>query len=370
MICLDLEKRIDGFRLSAKVNESQGSRILALFGRSGCGKTTLVNMIAGLVKPDRGRIELNGDILFDSEAGINIPPEKRRIGYVFQEGRLFPHLSVAKNLTYGMRRNPGTDALGFEEALTLLDLHNLLDRMPDRLSGGERQRVAIARALLSRPKMLLMDEPLASLDSHRKAEILPFIERLRDTTDIPIVYVSHAMEEVTRLADKVGIIDDGTLVALDTVEALTSRLDLRPLTGRFEAGSVLPVTLTGHDTQYGLSHLSFPGGTLTVPRVDLPVGAAFRVRIRARDVILSPDRIDNISPLNRLEGIVRQVEPDSDGPMADILIDVGHPLWARITRYSADTLGLHPGKKIWALVKTVSIDRTSLGGANYNRTDA
>lgn len=361
MIRLDIDQRLGDFRLQAKIDCPEPVRLLALFGRSGCGKTSLINAVAGLSRPDHGWIDIGGDILFESGTGVDIPPERRRIGYVFQEGRLFPHLSIRRNLTYGMRRAGGPAAITFDHAVALLGLEPLLERKPGRLSGGERQRVAIGRALLAHPRMLLMDEPLASLDAARKDEILPFIERLRDEANVPIIYVSHAMEEVARLADRVALMDDGRVAALDSIEALTSRLDLRPLTGRYEAGTVFPVTVEAQDETYGLTRLRCTGGMLTVPRLDLPVGHGFRVRIRARDVILSLSEPAAISPLNRLQGTVRELAAETDGPMVDVLLDVGVPLWSRITRRSADNLDLAPGKPVWALVKTVSIDRASLG---------
>ena len=239
MISIDILHRLGSFTLAAKFDTSSRG-ITAIFGRSGAGKTSIVNVLAGLLQPHSGRIEIDGHVLLDTKKQINVPPEKRRLGYVFQESRLFPHYSVRRNLTYGMRRTPEAERrVDFDDVVGVLGIEALLDRKPRSLSGGERQRVALGRALLASPNLLLMDEPLASLDALRKQEILPFIERLRDHFDIPIVYVSHDMDEIIRLADTLILIDEGRVAAIGSVEDLTSRLDLRPLTGRYEAGSVI-----------------------------------------------------------------------------------------------------------------------------------
>jgi molybdate transport system ATP-binding protein len=225
-ILVDVEKKVSaGFALAARFETS--GRVTALFGRSGAGKSTLVNIIAGLLRPDRGRIEIDGQTLFDGEQRIDIPTRKRRVGYVFQEGRLFPHLSVRSNLLYGRRFTPARSRWGsLDEIVDLLGIETLLDRRPASLSGGEKQRVAIGRALLSSPRLLLMDEPLAALDQERKGEILPFIERLRDRMQMPIVYVSHAVDEVSRIADTVVLLEDGKVVAVGGVnEVLASRIE-------------------------------------------------------------------------------------------------------------------------------------------------
>ncbi len=363
MLEISVRKNLDRFGLEAEL-ACETSGIIALFGRSGAGKTTLVNLLAGLLRPDSGRIAINGTVLFDSARGVNLPPEKRRIGYVFQEGRLFPHLSVRANLCYGLKRQPaGERRIALEPIVTLLGLEALIDRRPARLSGGEKQRVALGRALLANPRLLLMDEPLAALDQPRKDEILPFIERLRDEFDTPIVYVSHAMQEIVRLADTLILMSEGRIIASGALEDLTSRLDLRPLTGRYEAGAVLEASLACHDPTGEISELAFPGGTLKVPHLDLAPGSGLRVRIRARDVALALSRPKDTSFLNILEGRIAEISED-DGPLADILIDLGgSSLWARITTLSQRQLGLRPGQTVYALVKAVAIDRHSLGRA-------
>jgi molybdate transport system ATP-binding protein len=364
MIEVAVEKRLGAFALDARFTAPE-SGITALFGRSGAGKTSLVNALAGLMRPDRGRILVAGQALFDSERGVDLPPERRRLGYVFQEGRLFPHYSVRGNLLYGRKRAVPEDGPGFETVVELLGIGDLLERRPVDLSGGEKQRVAIGRALLASPRLLLMDEPLASLDAPRKAEILPFIERLRDELKLPVFYVSHEMEEIIRLADLLVLLDGGKVAAVGPVEDLTSRLDLWPLTGRYEAGSVIRTTLRGHDATFGLSELAFPGGRLRVSKIEMPLGTPIRVRIRARDVVLATERPAHLSIRNAFAGTVFEVAPGR-GPQIDLKLDIGTPqfplmLLARITLRAFQELQLAPGKPIFALVKTVSFDRHSFG---------
>lgn len=361
MLEISVEKRLGALSLRAELNcPTEG--VVALFGRSGAGKTSLVNMLAGLLRPDRGRIALRGETLFDSAAGIDLPPHRRRIGYVFQESRLFPHLKVRDNLLYGWRRTPEAERpIGLEEVVALLGLKDLLQRRPGALSGGEKQRVALGRALLANPRLLLMDEPLANLDQARKQEILPFVERLRDELRLPVVYVSHAMEEIVRLADTLVLVSDGRVVASGPLEELTSRLDLRPLTGRYEAGAVVAATLARHDLADDLSELSFAGGLLVVPRLDVPEGTALRLRIRARDVALSLARPEGLSIQNIFPARVLDLGEEG-GAQLDVRLDVGGaPLWARITARARRQLDLAPGREVYALVKSAAIDRGALG---------
>lgn len=358
---MDVTARLGSFAVSAQL-ACETSGIVAFFGRSGAGKTSLVNMLAGLVQPERGRIAVNGEVLFESARGIDLPPERRRLGYVFQDGRLFPHLSVRRNLLYGYARAPaGERRINLDRVVDLLGLGDLLARRPNRLSGGEKQRVALGRALLANPRLLLMDEPLAALDQPRKEEVLPFIERLRDTLAIPIVYVSHSMAEIVRLADTLVLVSDGRIEAVGAVEDLTSRLELRPLTGRYEAGAVVPARVARQDERYGLTELSFVGGVLRVPRVAVPVGTELRLRVRARDVSLALQPPKEISVLNILPCKVDAIG-EEEGAQVDLRLDAGGaPLWARITRRSLEQLGLVPGAQVFALVKAIAIDRSSLG---------
>jgi molybdate transport system ATP-binding protein len=263
-----------------------------------------------------------------------------------------------------MRRTAAAERrVSFDDVVNVLGIESLLERRPRALSGGERQRVALGRALLASPKLLLMDEPLASLDAARKQEILPFIERLRDQFGIPIVYVTHAMEEIVRLADTLILIDDGRVAAIGAVEELTSRLDLRPLTGRYEAGSVISAEVAGHDDAFNLTILHFAGGTIRVPRVDRSVGAGVRVRVRARDVSLAVKKPEGVSELNIFEGRVAEIRgsgEDAARAQIDIRVDIGVPLWVRITRRSVHDLGLAVGSPVFALIKSTSIDRQIL----------
>lgn len=350
-------RRVQGdFKLDVEL--SAGAGVTALFGRSGSGKSSVVNMVAGLYRPDEGRIKVDGRVLFDKAAGIDVPPENRRLGMVFQDARLFPHLDVRANLEFGMRRVPAAErAVAFDDVVEVLGVGHLLARRPATLSGGERQRVAIGRALLASPRILLMDEPLAALDGARKAELLPFIGRLARRFAIPILYVSHAMDEVLRLADTLAIMDGGRAAVVGPVEEVLSRPDLRPLTGRYEAGAVLKATVSGHDPTYGLSTLSFVGGTLVAARVDLPVGTLVRVRIHARDITIAVDRPGRVSTRNVLPAVVRSVR-EVDNHVVDVVLDVGGtPLWAQITAQAQAQLGLLPGMRVHALLKAVNIAR-------------
>lgn len=359
---VDVERRLGAFSLRAAFMADGATT--ALFGRSGSGKSTLLNLIAGLLTPARGRIAIGDSVLFDSEHGVDVPAHRRRIGYVFQEGRLLPHFTVRQNLLYGRFFTPRADRYAdFGQVVVLLDLAQLLERRPHTLSGGEKQRVAIGRALLASPRMLLMDEPLASLDAGRRGEILYYIERLRDETRIPIVYVSHAIEEVVRLADTVVLVSDGGVAACGPMHEIMGRIELRRMIGRYEGGAVIDARVLAQDLDSGLARLGFAGGELLAPDVDALVGEAVRIRVRARDVSLALERPKDISILNCLKG--RIVELDAQpGTSVDVRLDVaGTPLIARITRHSANALGLAPGKEAWALVKAISLDRHSTGFA-------
>jgi len=360
MLEVDLEHRVGAFALD--IHFTSGSGLTALFGRSGAGKTMTVNAIAGLVRPQRGRIVVDGTVLLDTGSGVRVPAHRRRIGYVFQESRLFPHLSVRHNLLFGRWFLPRSAAAArFDEVVELLGIAALLDRRPGRLSGGERQRVAIGRALLAGPRLLLMDEPLASLDAKRKDEILPYLEKLRDEAGVPIVYVSHSIAEVSRLADTIVLISDGRVHAVGPVEEVMGRAELYPLTGRFEAGAVLAAEIAAHDSRYGLTELAGGFGHLTVQHLDMPVGTTLRVRIRARDVILATDPPTGLSALNVLKGEVEALVPIEGAALEVQLRLGGERLLARVTRRSGEALGLAPGRTIYAVIKTVALDRRSFG---------
>ncbi|MBV8131180.1 MAG: molybdenum ABC transporter ATP-binding protein [Alphaproteobacteria bacterium] len=360
MLEVDIEHRLGAFELDIHFRSGRG--LTALFGRSGAGKTSVVNVIAGLVRPQRGRILVDGSMLIDTERGIRAPAHRRRVGYVFQEDRLFPHLTVRQNLLFGRWFSPGfTRAARLDDVVDLLGIGALLERRPGRLSGGEKQRIAIGRALLASPRLLLMDEPLASLDARRKEEIIPYIERLRDQAGVPIVYVSHAVAEVTRLASTIVLISEGRVRAVGPLQEVLGRAELYPMAGRFEAGAVLAARVTAHDTCWGLTELTGAFGKLTVPRLRAPVGTTLRVRIRARDVILAATPPTGISALNILAGRVETVVPIEEAAL-EVQLRLGEErLLARVTRRSGTRLGLVPGREIFAVVKTVAIDRRSLG---------
>lgn len=360
MIDVDIEQQLGTFRLAVKF--AADAPIVGLFGRSGAGKTSVINAIAGITRPERGCIRINGSCLFDSATGIDVPVAQRRVGYVFQDPLLFPHLDVESNLLYGHRLRRGDERrVDKARVIDLLGLGPLLHRKPQALSGGEKQRVAIGRALLAQPRILLMDEPLASLDIPRKTEILDYVERLRGELDIPIVYVSHSVTEITRLADTVVVLADGKCLAVGAVDEVMGRIDLKPATGRYEAGSILDTHVAAHDSRDQLTTLTFDGGELVVPHIDAPIGERVRARIRARDVSLALHWPGGISVLNVLQGRVTLVNAET-GPIVEVQLAVGHAtLTARITRRSFRQLGIHAGQELYALVKAVSFDQRSVG---------
>jgi molybdate transport system ATP-binding protein len=362
MLSVAVEHAFGGFVLDAAFDSTGG--LTALFGRSGAGKTSLINAIAGLLRPERGRIILDGAVLTDTERGIFVPARRRRIGYVFQEGRLFPHLSVRQNLLYGRWFAPkGGGAAEIDQIVDLLGINLLLDRRPANLSGGVKLRVATGRALLSRPRLLVMDEPLASLDEARKTEILPYIERLRDTAGVPIIYVSHQIAEVARLATTLVILSEGRVAAVGPTAAIMGRIDLFPLTGRAEAGAILATRVAAHDAAFGLTTLRASAGELRVPHLDLPVGAALRIRIRARDVMIALEAPQGLSALNVLPGTVAEIR-GADGPIVEMRLDcAGEALIARLTRRSVETLGLIPGRPVYAVIKSIAFDHHAFAGA-------
>jgi molybdate transport system ATP-binding protein len=329
--------------------------VTVLFGPSGSGKSTIINAAAGLLRPDTCRIAVDGRVFADTRSGIWLPPEHRRAGLVFQDARLFPHMSVATNLRFGMRRvAPG--AIGFDDIVDLLGIASLLDRRPHTLSGGERQRVAIGRALLAQPHLLLMDEPLASLDVARKAEILPYLTRLKTALSLPILYVTHAVEEIVRLADSLVLIEAGHVVAFGSVSDVAARADL-PLAQRDDGGAVLLCRVGRHDTKRSLTLLQGGGADFWVPLMDLPPGAACRIRIPAREVILAGKPPDAISLHNIVPGTVGQIVDDT--ARRSVLVGIALPhgaLLARVTPDAIVRLGLSIGSPVLALIKSTSIE--------------
>ena len=342
--------------------ESKG-RLTAIFGASGSGKTTLVNIIAGLVKPQQARIVVDDSVLTDTAKGIAVPPHKRRIGYVFQDARLFPHLSVAGNLGFGewFTRKDERYA-NRDQILELLGIGHLLARKPRDLSGGEKQRVAIGRALLASPRLLLMDEPLASLDQKRKDEIMPYLERLRDELRIPIVYVSHSVAEVLRLASDIAVLSDGRLAGFGPAGDIAQRLDLIPAEERDEGGAIIDMQVAAYDAEFGMTRLSSPAGEVHVPGFIGPAETHARLRIRARDVMIATSEPRDISALNILSGTITAIQ--DAGPSAVIVsLDCGgSAVLSRITRKSAAALGLKPGLSAHAMVKAVSVSGPGRAG--------
>jgi molybdate transport system ATP-binding protein len=360
MLEVRVKHRLGAFALDADFASDGG--LTALFGRSGSGKTTLINVVAGLIRPDHARIVVAGEALTDTDRHIIVPRHRRRIAYVFQEGRLFPHLTVRQNLLYGRWFVRPLQRHGnFAQIVDMLGIGHLLQRMPATLSGGEKQRVAIGRALLASPRLLLMDEPLASLDEDRKAEILPYIERLREDTRLPIVYVSHSIAEVARLASTIIILSEGRIAAAGPAAEVMTRLDLSPLIGRPETGALLETRIIDHDVAFGLTRLRAAAGELRIPHLDLPVGRKVRVRIRARDVMIAVREPTGLSALNVLPGVITEIGP-SDGPIAELRLDCGgDALIARLTRQSIATLKLSHGKRVYAVIKSVAFDRRAVG---------
>lgn len=361
MLELDVERSLGRFRLRARFQAGAG--VTALFGRSGAGKSALTQVIAGLLHPDRGRVSVGGETLFDSARGIDVPAHRRRVGYVFQDGRLLPHLTVRQNLLFGrlFRRGDG-GFIDLDQVVDLLGIEYLLKRRPAHLSGGEKQRVAIGRALLANPRVLLMDEPLAALEMHRKVEILQYIERLRDEVRIPIVYVSHAIEEVVRLAETVVVLSDGEVKAVGPVDEVMGRLDLRPFTGRFEGGAVIEGRVAAQDLDYGLSTVRFSGGELIIANLDALVGEPVRVRVRSRDVMLATVPPVAVSALNVLKGRVSEIRESAGA--ADVVLQVGDAtVVARVTRKALDHLALAEGCEAYAIIKAIALDRHSVGYA-------
>ncbi|MBK1658342.1 molybdenum ABC transporter ATP-binding protein [Paracraurococcus ruber] len=291
--------------------------VTALFGPSGCGKSTILAAVAGLLRPQAGRVAIGGEVLLDTATRAFVPPERRRCGLVFQDARLFPHLSVETNLRYGLRRAPrGAAGPDMAEVVMLLGIGHLLHRRPAGLSGGERQRVALGRALLSRPRLLLMDEPLAALDAARRAEVLPFLARLRDAAGLPILYVTHALDEVDALADQMVLLEEGRVLAAGPVEALTARTDLAPLAGRRDAGVLLPCVVG--DAADGLRLLEFAGGALLTTAQPGPPGTRLRVRIRARDVAVATEEPRGLSTRNILPVTIAAI--DAAGEAGEVFL--------------------------------------------------
>ena len=336
-----------------------GQGVTALFGPSGCGKTTLLRAVAGLTRPRPGRIVISGDVWQDDQAGLWRPTHKRPLGVVFQEASLFAHLSVQGNLDFGLNRVPAAERqVSLTQAVELLGIGHLLERRPAQLSGGERQRVAIARALATSPRLLLMDEPLAALDAARKAEVLPWFERLARELRTPMLYVTHSLDEVARLADHLLLLKGGQAVAQGPVAELMSRLDIAQSHGD-GAGALIDGVVELIDPDYHLLQVRFAGGTIHCVQPpgahQRQPGQRARLRVQARDVSLTLQAAHDTSILNVLPATVRSLAEDGPAQTLVALDVAGTPLLARVTRKSAEALRLAPGQPVFAQIKSVAV---------------
>jgi molybdate transport system ATP-binding protein len=358
-LSLDIALRFRDFAL--KLSETIAlTGVTAIFGPSGCGKSTLLRVIAGLERGATGRVALSDEVWQDAVRFV--PPERRGLALVFQDARLFGHLSVAGNLQFAAKRAGSAPGFAADEVTRVLDLGPLLSRRPAQLSGGEKQRVAIGRALLSRPRLLMLDEPLSALDTARKAEILPYLERLRDEGRVPILYVSHAVSEVARLANDIIVLQAGSVILRGPLEQVLSDPAAVPLLGVRDAGAVLTGRVVGYDAGDGLTELALSAGRLILPGMLGPAGAVVRVRVPAQDVILSLTAPSGLSALNVLAVTVTAVVA-GQGPGVAVGLTCGQDrLLARVTRRSAAVMGLHPGMALFAILKATAVGQHDIGG--------
>lgn len=358
-LSLDIKLAAEGFTLKVAHSFDEAG-ITALFGASGAGKSTLLRVIAGLEAEAAGRVTF-GEELWQGDRSF-VPPHKRGVGYVFQDARLFEHLDVAGNLRFAARRGAGKGPIGIEPVIKTLDLAALLSRRVAGLSGGERQRVAIGRTLLSNPRLLLMDEPLAALDHERKSRLLPYIARLPAAFGLPVIYVTHSIEEVTRLADQMVVLAEGRMIAAGKVEDVLARLDITEASGKFEAGAVVAAVVVGEDADFRLIHLDVAGQRMSMPASKVETGAHLRLRIRARDVAIALAPPRGVSIRNILSAHILEIVEETETAFAEVLLDIGagERLRARITRASVADLGLKEEMPVFALIKSVSFDRRAL----------
>ncbi len=366
MLLVDVRKQRGDFSLEARFSAPTPG-ITALFGRSGCGKSTLISLIAGLLTPDAGRISLGEDVLVDCDRRVHVDARHRRIGVVFQDARLFPHLTAEGNLRYGAHRVPRDTRIshGFDEIVSLLGLEALVHRRPHELSGGEKQRVALGRALLSQPRLLLLDEPLSSLDQARREDVLPYLERMRDHLAIPIVYVSHQFDEVLRLATRVVLLDAGRVVADGDLAAVSRDPKLRAIVGPDSVGAVLSGSV--ESVGAGLATLRVGDAELTVEADGAAAGQRIQIQVLARDVIVATEPPRGLSVRNVVPARVVSVAPDT-GRAVLVELDIGRTatLLARITERAATELALAPGRTVWALIKAVSLRGHVFNAAHSN----
>ncbi len=352
---VELQKRLGAFQLDVAFDGSRG--VTVLFGASGAGKSSILAAVAGVLRPDGGLIRLGETTLYDRRARIDLAPERRGIGWVFQDARLFPHLSVEANLRYGSKRaGDRPHRAAFDDVVEVLGVGALLPRRTLSLSGGEAQRVALGRALLSQPRLLLMDEPLAALDEGRKDEILAFIERVRDAFETPILYVTHALAEAARLADRMVVLDRGRVVAEGPLAAVMGRPDLPLLSARPDAAAAVEGAIARHDPARGLTEVQAGGALWTCPSIAKPVGAPVRLLVLAREVILATEEPKGLSARNVLPGRIQSLTPRQDGTVLALLEVGGGALLSAVTSDAVQALALRPGGAIWAVVKSVAID--------------
>ncbi|MBK8815107.1 MAG: molybdenum ABC transporter ATP-binding protein [Methylococcaceae bacterium] len=333
-----------------------GSGVTVLLGSSGCGKTTLLRCMAGLEQPPQGKFSINGNVWQDSEKNLFIPTYQRNLGYVFQDANLFPHLTVLDNLSFGLKRikKVQTNHDKFTVVTELLGINHLLDRMPERLSGGEKQRVAIARALMLNPAILLMDEPLASLDSKRKQEVMPYLLKLQQEFNIPIIYVTHSQEEAAQLADTLVLMKNGHVQASGKVSDTLGRIDL-PLSKEKDAAVVWQAVITRHEPEYRLTNVESKGGNLSLPMTDMPLGTKLRVQIHARDVSITLQAPSQTSILNVLPATITGITDDQDGQTV-VQLQAGQlTLLSHVTRKSTQLLALKPGLPVFVQIKGTSL---------------
>ncbi|WP_299012923.1 molybdenum ABC transporter ATP-binding protein ModC [uncultured Photobacterium sp.] len=358
MLAIDVQKQLGDLQLDIKLDlPMQG--ITAIFGRSGTGKTSLINVLSGLSKPDSGSIKLGDHVLCDSDKGIFLPPEKRRIGYVFQDARLFPHYTVAGNLTYGCRDK---DEVHFDDVVRLLGIEGLLQRYPSSLSGGEKQRVAIGRALLTKPDMLLMDEPLASLDLPRKQELMPYLEKLAKEVNTPIIYVTHSLDEILRLADHMAMINQGKVVISGHVNSVWGSPEMRPWLPAREQSSLITARVNHNHPKYALTQVMLNhNACLWVSKLSRARGEWVRVRIHSNDVSITKLKPGHTSIRNILDGRVDKILPVDDDEKVAVRLRVGEAnIWANITLWAADELELTVGDEVFAQIKGVSVTQDDL----------
>lgn len=354
-LLLNFTLRRQRFELAVDV-ELPLSGVTGVFGPSGSGKSTLLRAIAGLEPSASGSIRFCEEYWLTPGPGPEVPAWLRGIGYVFQDARLFPHLDVEGNLRFAQQLAPERAAVDLSSVITVLGLEELLKRKPSELSGGEQQRVAMARALASKPKLLLMDEPFAAADIERKAELLPFIRRVVDTFNVPMIYVSHSLDEMAALTDRMMLLQAGKLVELADTPDLMARLDIKDLSGDREAGAVIEATVSGHHEHFLLSDLIFEGQTLQVPMIAAEVGSRIRLQLHSRDVAIALSPPLGTSIRNCLAAEVVALQQPADSPYADLQLSVGTGvIRARITRASAASLNIMTGDQVYALVKSVSV---------------